>query len=310
MDVMLKARRDSSTKLYSGYINKFLSYCSDHNISPQTATIAEGLDFLATLFNEGNRRYSAINTARSALSLVIILPSGLPFGQHPDVLSFMKGIHNMKPSVPKYMNTWDPDEVLKLLKLWSPAKMLSLQLLTYKTIVLLLLVSGQRPQIVQKLTIDNMELGGSTVKFELASSDLKQGRKNYNFGPLVLRKYAPDKRLCIYHYLTAYLERTKNLRGKERAIFLTTRKPFVKPSPDTVGKWVKKVLRHAGIDTYVFSAGSTRSASTSKAKRQGLNIDVIMQAAGWTRENTFIKYYNKPLQSKNNFAETVLKIRE
>ena len=53
---------------------------SQKNIDMNQATVAQGLDLLATLFDEGTRQYSAINTARSALSLVLLLPNGVSFG--------------------------------------------------------------------------------------------------------------------------------------------------------------------------------------------------------------------------------------
>ncbi len=305
---MVQARRNTSTKLYESYIRKWNFYCTTHHINSNSATVTQGLDFLAELFNEGTRGYSALNTARSALSLVIILPGGVSFGKHPDVVQFMKGVYNMKPSVPRYIDTWNPDTVLTLLAKWSPAHRLSLQLLTYKTIVLILLVTGQRPQIIPNLSVEKMDIGGSSYKFQLSHTQVKQGRQNYKVEPLVLKKYAPNKHLCVYHYLSAYLERTITIRGKVKSVFLTTRRPFVTPSTDTVGRWVKKVLRHSGVNTHTYGAGSTRAASTSKAKRQGLNIDHILKAGGWSRKSTFQTYYNKPLCSKNKFADVVLKM--
>ncbi len=304
----MEARRSSSTNLYAGYITKWMDFCNTKNIDPVNATVSNGLDFLVSLFDENTRSYSALNTARCALSLVIIIPAGVSFGKHPDVVTFMKGVSNLKPSVPKYVDTWDPDLVLKLFKLWAPAKRLSLKVLTFKTIVLLLLVSGQRPQIIQALTVDNMKVSPNSYKFFLQNSDLKQGRRNYKPEVIHLKKYAPNPKLCIHHYLTEYLNRTLYIRGKEKSVFLTTTRPFHKPSTDTVGRWIKKVLRHAGVDTKLYSAGSTRAASTSKAQRQGVNVDEILKAGGWTRQSTFVTYYNKPLKSDNNFSQGVLKM--
>lgn len=75
-----------------------------------------------------------MNTARSALSLIITLPGAVPFGKHPDVIQYMKGMSNIKPSVTRYVNIWDPADVLKLLKIWDPFSQLSLELLTLKTV--------------------------------------------------------------------------------------------------------------------------------------------------------------------------------
>jgi len=48
----------------------------------------------------------------------------------------------------------------------------------------------------------------------------------------------------------------------------------------------------AGIDITVFTAHSTRSASTSKANNMGLAIKDICKAAGWRTDSCFRKHYN------------------
>ena len=53
---------------------------------------------------------------------------------------------------------------------------------------------------------------------------------------------------------------------------------------------------------------STRVAVTSAAKRKQVPIDTIMSTAGWTSENTFAHFYNKPIQvaaKKNIEAWTI-----
>ena len=50
-----------------------------------------------------------------------------------------------------------------------------------------------------------------------------------------------------------------------------------------------------GIDITIFTAHSTRSASTSTADNMGLSIKDIQKAAGWSGDSTFRKYYNLPV---------------
>ena len=140
-----------------------------------------------------NITYSTVNTARSALSLLIFDDAGNTFGNHPDVTTFMKGVYNLHPTRPKYVEIWDPDDVLKLLKTWTPAKKLSLEKLTLKTIMLIMLVTGQRPQIIKALTVNNMDIKKSKIVFTIASEDLKQGRLNCKPEQIVLKVYPADK---------------------------------------------------------------------------------------------------------------------
>ena len=258
------------------------------------------------LFEQGDRKYSAINTARSALSLIIDWPNE-SFGEHRDVKKFMKGVNNIRPTEPRYVDTWDPDLVLNLFLSWAPAKNLSIELLTMKTVVLLLLVSGRRPQIIKNLTIDHMQIKGNSYEFQFKQHDLKEGRLNYKPDALKLPKYPANKKLCIHHYLTVYLERTLDIRGSERSLFLTLNKPHIKPSSDTISRWIKKVLRQAGVNDE-FSAGSTRAAVASKAQRGGVPIEQIMRTAGWTRMSTFTKFYKKPVKCDESFRNTILQL--
>ena len=61
------------------------------------------IEFLTDTFKSGSG-YSAINTARSAMSSTVVLPNGATFGEHPLVRPlvrrFLKGVFELKPSLP------------------------------------------------------------------------------------------------------------------------------------------------------------------------------------------------------------------
>jgi hypothetical protein len=60
--------------------------------------------------------YSALNTARSALSSVLTLPNGVTVGDHPRIKRFMRGVSNERTSLPRYSHTWDVSVVLEHLR--------------------------------------------------------------------------------------------------------------------------------------------------------------------------------------------------
>ena len=78
---------------------------------PLSATVEEGANFLAILYDEGIG-YSALNTTRSALSTVFTLQNNHTFGTHPLVTRFMKGVFETRPSLPCFSETWDVNVVL------------------------------------------------------------------------------------------------------------------------------------------------------------------------------------------------------
>ena len=54
------------------------------------------------------------------------------------------------------------------------------------------------------------------------------------------------------------------------------------------------------MNTKVFSAHSTRAAAASAAHSNNVPISTIMEAAGWSRESTFQKFYDKLVKSYSN----------
>ncbi len=138
--------------------------------------------------------------------------------------------------------------VIDFLKTWSPAKKLFLEKLVKKYYAFLL-VTSQRGQILVALRIDNMDMDKNCYNFKIRNSDLKQGMPGYKPGLIILKAYSADKRLCIYNYFSVYLERTLNMSGAEKQLFLTTKKQYQAASIDTLSRWVKLVLKAAGIDT-------------------------------------------------------------
>ncbi|MPC60649.1 hypothetical protein E2C01_054704 [Portunus trituberculatus] len=61
----------------------------------------------------------------------------------------------------------------------------------------------------------------------------------------------------------------------------------------------------SGVDTDKYSAGSVRPAAVSKAKAMAVPIKHIMAKAGWSREATFAKYYNKIIPVHDPFQDAV-----
>lgn len=59
----------------------------------------------------------------------------------------------------------------------------------------------------------------------------------------------------------------------------------------------------AGINTDVYKPHSCRSASTIKARDNGLSITDILKRGYWKSQNTFAKFYSKGIVNKENSGE-------
>ena len=60
--------------------------------------------------------------------------------------------------------------------------------------------------------------------------------------------FTPDIRLCVYHCLEEYIQRTEKLRSDDGQLFISFNKPRNKVSRETVRRWIKNVMVLAGID--------------------------------------------------------------
>ncbi|KAI8500729.1 hypothetical protein Bbelb_215470 [Branchiostoma belcheri] len=94
-------------------------------------------------------------------------------------------------------------------------------------------------------------------------------------------------------------------RGGEQKLFISFSRPHRPVGSATLARWVKSVLGTAGVDTATFSAHSTRGASTSAATAAGVSLHSIMNAADWSRESTFLKYYRRD-NNQHTFDQAVL----
>ena len=102
-----------------------------------------------------------------------------------------------------------------------------------------------------------------------------------------------------------YLKRVEPLRGEHTRLFMTTQPPFKAASQQTISRWIKQTLIKAGLDVSVFSPHSTRSAATTKARSANIPLLTILKTAGWSKESTFAKYYDKTITNEGVFADAI-----
>lgn len=148
-EIILKSWRSETSKQYKPYIKKWIQHCPECWSS--YGTVGQTLEFPLGLFKKG-LGYSALNTAPCALSCNIEPTNTVSFGSQPLLVRFLKRVYKSKPFLPRYVETWDVQFVLKFLAdLYLPPK-LSLGELTLKLVVLVSLVSGQLGQSIQLMS--------------------------------------------------------------------------------------------------------------------------------------------------------------
>ena len=268
-DIIMLSLRHSTHKQYKVYINKWVQFCNEKSVDPMHPTVNSLLKFLHKLYQQ-KIGYSALNTARSAVSNIDEHPHPTrvhtSVGKHPLVCRYLKGIFNKLKPLPKFHNIWSVDVVLVYLGSLWPLTQINPKALTLKLVMLIVLTTGQRCQTLTCMDISENYMTMNDQCFDFAVTEyVKQFGPGSVLGNVTLYKY-PDKKLCVYETLQAYLQETRLCRSSQR-LLISYIKPFKAVTSATIGRWIKTVLTQAGIDTNVFTAHSTRSASTSKAAR-------------------------------------------
>ena len=164
--------------------------------------------------------------------------------------------------------------MLDYFRQWKDNKELSLKELSVKTTTLVALVSAQRVQSLHKLDLDCMTQENDRITFKFAL--LKQSRPSVKSHIMELCVYPENPQICVVKTLSHYLERTQSFTEQETKLFLTYQKPHHAVSASTIIRWIKSMLKRAGVDTSKFGAHSTRATSSSAAKQAGVPIMNIL----------------------------------
>lgn len=277
-------------------------FCRERNISPFNANVPLILEFLAPLAKSVNN-YGTLNNYRSAVALI----TNWDVGKDPIIKRFCKGVSVTKPQRPKYTETWDPSIALNFMSSLAPNSELKMDLLTMKLATLLALITAQRVQTLSKINISNIILNGDEVNIKIPDKIKTSSIGRYQPN-LIIPSFTSNTKICPVNTLECYLQRTELLRGaNENGLFVTFKKPYHQASQQTISRWIKQFLRKSGLNTDIFTAHSTRHASTSAAAKNGIDVETIRRTAGWTKNSeVFARCYQRPLVDQAEFAKSIL----
>ena len=199
-EILMSSWRSGTRKQYSTYLSRWERYYEENQLSKLNPGLNGAIEFLTFLFESG-WGYSALNTARSALSAILTLFNGIKFGEHPLVSRFLKGVYEQRPALPRYKAIWNVGEVLNYLTTLKQVPELSLKDLTLKLTMLLCLLTAQRCQTVPLLG-DLKFIQELEGKYHITvQQKLKQSRPGQHLDPSVLLEFVPDRKLCVVTHL-------------------------------------------------------------------------------------------------------------
>lgn len=303
MPALFASLSDATIKQYSRPLRSWWEYCQRHRMSCYSPTVPQTLDFLSRELSTVSS-YSSLNTVRSAISLV----SQNEIGNHPMVRRFCKGVAALKPPRPRYDYVWDPAPVIAKLATIYPYDSVNLKTITKKLVLLLALGTGQRAQTLAFIRLSQLFLDEKLIiRIPDRIKTSAPGRAQPLF---CFSRFTERENLCIVRLTEIYMSRTQKLRPSScDFLFISLSKPYKAVTTQTISRWIRQGLEDCGINTTLFSAHSTRHASTSRAAAKGVSLDLIKRAAGWTGESrVFANFYNRPIINNEEFSTAVLSL--
>ena len=305
LDIMLSSLSSSTRKQYKSSLKKWLDFCNLHNIEHIQPQVQDVIKYLTFRFEQGDS-YGSLNSDRCAISLL----SADKIEDDLLVKRFLKGCFRRRPTKSKYSFTWDVDTVFNYIDKLGPTSTLSIKNLTFKTLILLALSTAQRMQTLSKININNISFNDH--KLEIRITDLiKNSRPGVAQPVLVIPRFAEKPNLCVYSCILQYIETISKIREQKQQFFLSIKKPFLPVGLQTLSRWVKSVLKNAGINTEIFSGHSTRHAAASAALARGLDVELIKKTAGWSeKSNVFARFYNREIRDESSLASTIINYKK
>ena len=132
----------------------------------------------------------------------------------------------------------------------------------------------------------------------------KQDRLSHNSKRIFVPCFKKNKSLDPKRAVEIYLKRTAELRSSSvnqeaRHLFLSVNKPHKAVSKQTIASWIVNVIKLAYDESEVnIRAHSTRAIGPSYALFKGASITLILEAADWSSDATFKKYYYREMDSQ------------
>ena len=303
--ILCASWRTSTEASYSSSWKKWSRWCEQIHINPMSTSVVNIIEFLTQEFLSG-KQYRTINSYRSSISATHLPVDGMQVGKHPLITRLLKGVYHLRPPQPKYNGRWKVEDVLLYVSSLGPTDNLSIKDLTHKLALLLALANADRASDLQALDVRYVTFSPTGARFEVTNltKTAKPDRSISSFYPY----FDSNPVLCPVRTLERYLKISSEWRsapGSHR-LFLSVVKPHLPVTSATIGRWLKDVLRKAGV-AQEFTGHSTRLTSVSIAFDKGVSIVDIMKTADWSSQNTFRRFYYKPLiEQSGSFAHAVL----
>ncbi len=274
-------------KRYQGIFSLFEQYLSDVGRTIFSVESEDVLTFIQDYVDD-RKASSTIRSVYASLLFHFRLYGRERFlTENPIIQMFVEGAQRLAPPPAKKNVIWDPEIPLSFISVRPRPK--QLREAGKEALLLLLLATGIRVDCASKLSLSfSRQPNFCQIPYLLP-------RKTGHSEPQVIRCLLENPRLCPVLAIEHFLSLVTSVR-KPGEKFLFVSSTGKRAHIDTLRHWVIDLLHESGIDA---TAGSCRSASSSAAIIREVDIDTVMKSAGWKRESTFRRYYQRQVVNVN-----------
>ena len=323
MATLQGARAPSTNVAYDLRWRIFSSWCTAHDLDPESCNVQAILLFLQSCLDKGLSA-STVKVYLAAISAGHVQLLEGSVGRHPLVSMFMKGARRQRPARVRKAVRWDLDIVLSALARppFEPLESASLKHLSMKVAFLLAITSTKRVGELHALSVspECFQVGPDRKSVVLRPNPsflpkvLPEGYVNSSWSLSAFSPSADGEEhvLCPVRALQAYVSRTQSLRRTDQL--------FVCYAERVMGSSVSKQrLSHWIVDTIHLAyslagrpqpvgvvAHSTRGTATSRALLRGVPLSEVCAAASWASSATFARFYNINVATPSAVVSAVL----
>ena len=305
----MAAQKSSTRKVYNSRWDAYVKWCTDPDLQPLQAPVAQVLEFLQSLVD----RSLSVNTVRGYITAVSarhvkISEDGVSkrLSDLVSVQTWVKGLSLLHPAPRVQVPAWDLQVVLSALKKPPsyPLEDASLKELTLRTTFLLALVSARRASEIHALRHDTLQWNADGVTAFLDESFVPKVHSRWHVSqpisiPVMRDDQDPElRKLCVSTTLREYLDRTDSIRegGASQLLVCFGGRQKGKPvSTQRISNWLKLTVQEcyelSNLPPPQVKGHQVRKQSTSWADLAGVKPLDICKAATWRLDNMFARHY-------------------
>jgi hypothetical protein len=264
-------------------------------------------------------RMSTIRQHKSCVCTTIRQTTGKDHSSDTILTNLLKGMEKEAPPPKSRIPEWNLNVVLEALSKppFEPLNEVDIKHLTFKTVFLVAWGTAARVSELHALTMDRDHLRfEQTNKWVELTASMEFLAKNQlaTQPPRKFRLQAlkNKKILCPVRAVRIYLDKTKDLRGDRKKLFIS----MVKSSTKIIGiRGISRWLRDTIVECYRMGAPQdmddtlgahaheVRALAASLAVAGHRPIKEVMRAAYWRSESCFTKFYLKDMAKYQNQNE-------